>query len=412
MKYCKFCGKEIEDGHTCSCPEAVQNSQDIKKKIKAAIIAGVAAVVVVLIIIICLACFGNGDKSSSDHSDPSIGENPTDNDNNKGSSSGKIDPFDYMSEPEITGTNEKATFSICLNEDKLARDLTGPEPEDLNEETLSQWLSSYYLYSQYINAIDITYSKETDLKNGDKVTVSITIPDELRNKIKNASKTYAVFDLVDTVDFDFFGNIRIEYTGTSGNAKAEIVKTTNSDVINACIFKISPQYYLSENDEITVAISNADMLEEQYYIVPTEISRTYTVPKLATYAVSASQLPVSVIQGLAEQFYADRLETLQLDKDFEYKNIEYHGTYFYISDGTGSSWNAPYKNILKIDVVYEIYLWGTSHGTRHDSLYFTNILVNADGTISLTYEDYNHSIKSFNEDYYDMTELSFTINTN
>ena len=130
------------------------------------------------------------------------------------------------------------------------------------------------------------------------------------------SKKYPISGLLETEVFDFFGNIDLNYEGVSGNAKAEIVKTVNSDILNACIFEISPQYYLSENDIITVSITNTDVLEEQYSVVPLELYRTYTVPKLATYAVFAIQLPVSVIQGPAEQFYADRLETLQSDKDF------------------------------------------------------------------------------------------------
>jgi hypothetical protein len=83
-----------------------------------------------------------------------------------------------------------------------------------------------------------------------------------------------------------------------------------------------------------------------------------------------------------------------------------YGTNFYVSDGTGSSWNAPYKNILEISVSYEIYLWGTSRGTRCDSLYFTNILVEADGTVSLDYEDHASYMKSFNEDYYVVTPIT------
>ena len=408
MKYCKFCGNEIEEGQECSCPESIQNREDLKKKINIAIIAGAAALAIIVAVIICLALFGGKDKPSPDPSIPSTGETPAvpGNDNNEQTSANKIDPLDYLSEPEISGANGKATFSVYLKEDEFARYLAGPEPEILNDEMISEWLSAYYLYSQYVNEITVEISKETGLSNGDKVTVTIGIPPELRDKIKNAEKAYPISGLLETKIYDFFGNIDVEYNGVSGNVIANVVRKDDSDVMTDCLFEISPQYYLSENDEITVSITNADVLEELYSVEPLELSRTYTVPKLATYAVSASQLPLSVIQGLAEQFYADRLEALQSDKDFEYKNVEYYGTYFYVSKGSNSNLNAPYNNILKIEVSYEMYLWGTSHGIRHDCLYFTNILVNADGTVSLTYEDNTNYIKSFNEDYYNATPIT------
>ncbi len=411
MKYCEFCENEIEEGQVCSCPESIQNGEELKKKINTVIIASAAALAVIVVVILCTALFGEKDKPSPDPSLPSTGETPTipGNENNEESPASKIDPFDYLSEPEISGADGKAIFSVYLKKDELARYLAGPEPENLNDEMISEWLSAYYLYSQYVNRITVKISKETGLNNGDEVTVTIGIPPELRDKVKNATKIYTISGLSDISLFDFFGNIDVEYDGVSGNAIANIVRKDDSDMMNACVFEISPQYYLSENDEITVSILNADVLEEQYSVKPLELSRTYTVPKLATYAVSASQLPLSVIQGLVEQFYADRLEALQSDKDFEYKNIEYYGTYFYVSDGTGSSWNAPYENLLKIDVIYEVFMWGSSRGTRHDCLYFTNILVHADGTVSLTYEDNTSYIKSFNEDYYDVTPITLEL---
>lgn len=399
MNYCKNCGKELEENEVCACEGTAKKEPLIP--LNKRMIYGVSAAIALLISIVLIVVFTG--------KDPNNGAKGNENIDGTGLS-GEIDPFDdeYIT-VHFDGFDNEGTVSVSINDrEALIERLIGEIYAD-DDAAISAYWQKYLYYDEHIS---YSASIESGLKNGDKVTLTFIVPESAKSNLKCNTKEYTVSGLKNLQTVDIFDGIQIVYEGVNGTATPKLVKQQDTDVLNDCVFSITPQYFLSENDVITITITNAEILKEQYSVVPLELSRTYTVPKLATYAASASQLPVLVIQGLAEQFYADRLEALRPDKDFEYKNIEYHGTYFYVSNGTGSSWNAPYENILKIDVVYEIYMWGTSHGTRHDCLYFTNISVNYDGTISLTYEDHDSYIKSFDEDYYDITPITLAIDTN
>lgn len=433
MKYCKYCGKEIENGAFCSCPESAKQN-----KIKLAIIMGAAALAIILALLICLACLPGTENPSPDPSTPSTnngetnsntpGEEDSTNGNNTNGSSNnnstgsngddntgvplvKIDPFDYMEEPVIAGANKEATFSISLDKDRLAQALAGPEPTSDTYEAWSQWLSAYDLYYQHVDNIRITCSKTTNLENGNVILVEVSIPDVLGDKIKNATKTYFVSDLIDLEYYNFFDNITVTFEGMSGNAMSWVMWNTDSDVLRDCIFIIEPQYNLSNGDVVTVSIYNADYLKSEYYVVPEELSRDYVVSGLSAYPTFVSQLPIEDIEYFANRFYEDSLESLQSDDTYIYENIKYSGTYFYVSNNSDSNLNRPYKNFIEIVISYDYYVLGVDMGRTTASLYFTDVIIDSTGNITLSYEDGVESIGIIHKDYYDMTPIAITVSS-
>ena len=51
MKYCRYCGKQMEDHEKCACPESQANDNKAKKK-NALILAGIAVILVTALILI------------------------------------------------------------------------------------------------------------------------------------------------------------------------------------------------------------------------------------------------------------------------------------------------------------------------------------------------------------------------
>lgn len=412
----------------------------LKNKIKLAIIVCAVAFTIVLALVICLACFPGTENSSPDPSNPltnngetnsntsgeenSTGENNNNtngssNNNSTGSNSNdnsgvpfvKIDPFDYMEEPVIAGVNKEATFSISLDKEKLAQTLAGPEPTSDIDEAWSQWFSSYSQNLEYVETISVTCSKTTNIENGDIILVELSIPDALCEKIKNATKTYSISGLTDIEYYNFFDNITVKFEGMSGEASARIENKTNSEIVEYCNFNITPQFNLSNGGIITVSITNAEYLKSEYFVVPEELSRDYVVSGLYAYTNSVSQLPIEDIEQFAKRFYEDSLESLQSDDTYIYENIEYSGTYFCVSNGSGYSWNRPCENIIEIVISYDYSVLGVDMGRTTTSLYFTDIIIDSTGAVSLSYEDGAESIEFIDKDCYDITPITITIPT-
>ena len=245
MKFCKYCGKELNDKEQCTCSEAMLSS---KKKLIT--IIGGTIVALVLIIVICLISF-----------------NP----------SNKINVFDYMKTPSIDGSSSEGTFHISLDTNKLIYALIGSDgsPSNGGDQESAEWLKKYIAYESIVKDIDIEISKKEGLSNGDVVTVTVRIPDSLSSELKGGSKEYTVSGLPDLTVVDFFKDIEIVFDGVSGNATAKIVKLTEDKALKACTFEISTNYKLSNGSEITVSITNAEALKNNHLVVPKDLSKTY-----------------------------------------------------------------------------------------------------------------------------------------
>ena len=416
MKYCQFCGQEIKDGVICSCSESAKRNKILENKIKWAILAGAAAIAIILVVVICLACFNGTEKPYNAPSNPSTNNSETnpdtaggdDSTNNNEISSKKIDPFDYMDAPIIDGANKEATFFISLDNDSLAQDLAGLEPASDTQEAWDQWRSSYFQYLEYSEIISVTCSKTTNLENGDVIIVEISIPEVLCDKVKNATKTYSISGLIDMETYDFFDDITVVFEGMSGDALARIEKKRVSDILNDCNFNLSTSYSLSNNDIITISITNAEYLKSKYSVVPEKLSKTYTVSGLSSYATSASRLPIEDIERFAKRYYEECFENLQSDDTYTYENIKYEGTYFYVSNGSGYSWNRPYENFIEIIISYDHYVYDVPMGNTTTTLCFTDVIFDSSGIVFLSYEE---GVESIIVDYdcYDKTFLAITV---
>ena len=261
MKFCSFCGKRLEDNECCSCVNENKSKRSFNKKRKIAIIA--AAVALVIIIISAVRAIGANQgtaPSSPPHNNTS-----------------KINPFDFVEAPHFDGYDGSGEISISIRRDDLICAIIGNEPDDSDWKVYPEWLHNYYTYDEAINGIVIAYSKNNELRNGDSVVVYITVPESLTDKIGNASKTYSVSGL-EAIDYiEIFDNIQIIYDGVSGNAAASIDVLSNSDIVSACDFEITPNHNLSNGDQITVSITNEDRLLALFNVSPQKLSKTFTV---------------------------------------------------------------------------------------------------------------------------------------
>ena len=297
MKYCEFCGKPIESSEGCFCPEAQAKKNTIQSKHKSGktLIFGISAVALLTLVLIAVFSIPFGKSDSSGGSSLGADASGTGSSGSLFDKSSKIDPFDYT-EIKFTGYDTLGEIDIDFRITDIDDIIIGPEPEDMAAFTV--WLARYEAFE---GSVEYTCSEQEGLSNGDKVTITFTVTDDYKKYVKAGRKEITVSGLEEVTKFDFFSNIEVVFDGYSGDAKADINKLLDSDIMNTCSVSCSPRLALSAGDIVTVTINNAETLAKKYSVVPMEISKEYVVPNLPEYVSSADQIPENIIKDLINE---------------------------------------------------------------------------------------------------------------
>ena len=321
-----------------------------------------------------------------------------------GCSGGKIDPAEYLSKPEFSGCNGYGKAYVAFDEEGLITKLIGEEPASMSDTSI-EWLM---LYEKYSENITCEYTRES-LSNGDTLVVTITATGDAAEKVKNAEVKFTVEGLPEVEYVDIFKDVEIQFSGISGEAMAKLTLTGSGDVFNACKFNIDPNYGLKNGDTVTVTIANTDSILDKFYALPKEESKTFTVSGLEYYA-TAEDLPMDVVKQIGAQLVSERQKKNDEDPNFNYSDVEMYGIFFL--EGKEDAWAD--ENQLHFVIHYNMLKDnGEVKYSYYTPLYIKDILVKADGSISLqcddcvslffydTAEDYTEKY----EDDYDITKI-------
>lgn len=295
-----------------------------------------------------------------------------------GCSGGKIDPAEYLSEPEFSGCDGYGKAYVAFDEEALITELIGEEPASMSD-TFIEWMM---LYEKYSENITCEYTRE-NLSNGDTIVVKITATDDAAEKVKNAEIKYTVEGLHEVEYVDIFKNVDVQFSGISGEAMAKLSLTGSSDVLNACKFNIEPNYGLRNGDTVTVTIANTDSILTKFYSLPETESKTFTVSGLEYYA-TAEDLPMDTVNAIAAQIVADEQAENDSDPNFTYSNVELYGIFF--MTGKEGAWAD--ENQLHFVIHYNMLEDdGSVRFAYYIPLYIKDIIAAADGTVTISRED-------------------------
>lgn len=350
MKYCEFCGKQLNDDEKCTCDDAAQKSRKVNKALKFGALIGVPLLILIIVIITIL-------------------------------SSLRADPSPYLREPVFSGYNTMGTASVAFDEKTLIESIIGEEPANFLSKEYSEWHQKYEAYSA---GIQCEYPKE-GLSNGDTIVIKVSVSGEPADKIKNIEKTYTVEGLKETQAVDIFQYVGVEYSGISGDAQATIVKTSENEAVQTCRFQIEGTYDLKNGDLITVRISNTEELLQNYNVIPTETEKTFTVSGLGAYA-AVTDLPMNEIQRLADRYVTEQQAENDAEgvESFSYSDVALYGIYFMQEKEDAFMAN---HNELHILICYDFYIGGEYDRTNYIPLVFKNIVADAEGKVALVYEE-------------------------
>ena len=415
MNFCDYCGRKLKEHERCSCPESIHEHYVARKK---AIQIGIIVIGVVILAIIILIGVIRHESPNTQSDEPETavltetaedtvrdpvsgttgpGAGETNAEATESITSApreKIDPTDYLNEPVFEGFNGEGVATITLDYGRLVNALVSDD------------YAKHDFYNDLVSKIKVDISTETGLNNGDEIKVSITVPDALRDEVKNNSEAkYAVFGLTELREMDLLSLFEVKPDGISGEAKLNI---TENNYLTIDDFDVTPgTTNLSNGDVVTMTLKETAVqrLATEHHIKPLNTKLTHTVQDLNEYVMSADQLPMDVVTEIAAQYLAVIEANFDGGGMLTAKSFKLEGIYLVINQKPHISDNLR----LVVEVSYIQYdTWGDSKTIRRCWAVTEEKLIVQPGEIaSLSYESGSetpYTIENLNE-YYEITKI-------
>lgn len=308
---------------------------------------------------------------------------------------------------DYSGYDTMGTAYVTLDESAFLADYKDKiKIRDAYSNTISDFIvdnnyvsaAAVLLYSGYLQA---SLDTDTDLTNGDTVTVVWDCEDELVEtyfnvNLKHSETEYTVSGLQEIETVDVFEGIEVEFSGTAPDVSAEVVSTNGW--LDTWDYTLSPKVGMENGDTITVSISDdaAETLLETYGVVPESQTTQVTVSGVDYYATSLDDITEEALAEMQAQsedeFNASEVATWAAwDEDISLTSMEYVGCYFlHIKD---------YDAWSDTNYIYLVYkITAKQQDTEHSYYWFTRFtdgIVQTDGTFSIDYRDYDTPSNSF-----------------
>lgn len=369
-RFCEFCGKPLENAQTNELKQEEQvtiNQEEapkveanpaiekIKKLPKKILFGGIAGIVAIIAIICFVVNMG-----------------------------ATIDLNKYVV-VEATGYNGYGHANISLDwdaiEQKYGKKISFTKKVKNEYKQILDLISPIDALKE---AVDVSLDTRDKLSNGDKITYTWDIEEELSQylncKVKYKDSTYEVSGLQDVATFDAFSDLAVSFEGTSpyGNV---IYEYTGSD-LEYYDFECENASGLKNGDIVTIYINsdNIEFYAENIGKVPSELEKEYTVEGLDEYVEAYSDMSAEFVDELKNEtedtIYAYTANSYSEESSLE--DLTYAG-YILNQVIDGDEYTSTYNNL------YIIYsgIVSNSEGKFPDTtvyypVRFTNILKTGD----------------------------------
>lgn len=269
----------------------------------------------------------------------------------------KVDLKQYVT-AEFDGANEHADIRVTVDYNAIAEAVNksnkgnGSLADSLNAQTLS-------------NAISYSCDKAENISNGDTVTVTFTVPEELTKSydfsVTNTTMTFKAENLPLLSKIDAFADVNVHFSGSAPFGTASVENNSGSDFLQQVSFQLDKTENLSNGDTVTVTAVYDDYLTETYGCIPESDTKTYTVEGLDSYMTSFDGLP----DGALDEVHTDsrdRVESLIANKE------QICGAFIDWSTDTPDTYQVDTQN-LKLYTSYLLVSKGADFGAKYSNRY-------------------------------------------
>ncbi|MCR4566486.1 MAG: hypothetical protein K5769_00340 [Pseudobutyrivibrio sp.] len=170
----------------------------------------------------------------------------------------KFDGYDSMGKATVSFDEEEFLYDVSQNakiDKMIQKNLAENGIEDASEEELFH--SGMLAALDFSSKISYELDKETDLSNGDTVTIKWTIDtDYLKEhygiKLLSAPKQVKVKNLKEAVTFNPFDDLTIKFTGANGQGTVKLIVNSDDEIYEAFSFRADKASELSNGDKINI----------------------------------------------------------------------------------------------------------------------------------------------------------------
>ena len=249
--------------------------------------------------------------------------------------------------------------------------------------------------------VDYQLDKRSGLSNGDMVTLKWNCEDEDAKKyfnvqLKHSDIQYTVKGLTEVGTFDPFEYMSVEFSGASPAGTAAISQDYDRIEMQYISFYADKNSRLSNGDKVTVTASvqgSIDSFVERFGMVPSPLSKEFTVEGLPAYVTSSSEIDTNTLNAMKQQ--AEDICTADwsspLDETDILNGVTYVGNYFLSKkEGAHGDENCIYL-VYKIDAEYA----GNSY-PHYNFTKFSNIMVSENGSLTVDLNNYEIATRHYN----------------
>lgn len=404
VKFCEYCGKKLENGVTCDCPEAVQKENNwmdfLKSKFNSKLLIIPVAFIVVLALLLVLL--------------PSKTE--------------KVNLAQYVEEtPDIKGLNGHASIGITdlfdgssfeyglleMIEDKHMKDIDKMSEKEF-ERAFEKNSKRIEACEKAVEDIVITTWKNGDevtelveLTNGDKIKIKVesAVPKNkfLKMKFKPVTWEFTVENLAEGQAIDVFekSNLEVSFVGVNGNAGASTKYEANTlPDLSFFISLAENRNDLKNGDKVEVILDydTEEWAAKGYY--PLETSKTFIVEGLGTYLSSPDEISTVQLDEMKSTVEREIYNAAEDWRDgISIENISYVGNYYMTkkeNDSTQRTQNFLYL-VFKVDV-FENFAPKGGEDNRFSFYYYGeygSLILDQNGNIDYNKMSFNVPWKSF-----------------
>lgn len=270
---------------------------------------------------------------------------------------------------------------------------------------------------QVLETVEIDFSKEQDLSNGEEVEIIYSydeaLAEELDVRISDARTTFTVSDLpqAEEISWDeLFADVELVLEGTSPAMTASVVNNSEHPYIKTMDFIIRNEKELYKKGDVIVVeavFDEQDAIDYQYYVEKSTdgYSKSYSIENVDTYIVDADMITEEMLNTLIKAgtdtfvdpsiggyglriFSEAGCMPMWIGKKttFEWRNPYVISAYFNSAKEHAMATAGEYMNDIKI--VYGVTLT-QADGVSCDAeivVRFNGIMEKADGTVDLALE--------------------------
>lgn len=195
---------------------------------------------------------------------------------------------DYVS-VEYSGLDTQGKAQVIFDKDRLYKDAFG---YDSNNYANSDQQKAISLFE---SSVKTDFDKSTQLKNGDKIKLTIKIDESKVPNVKSGEKEFEVNGLEEAkklTSAEVEKNLVVNFTGVSGRGKSKIDNMFSDSNFKYLDFKFEDEGHLKNGEKAKIVLSQNDLeaLSRAGYVPEDNFAPTFEVKNLAVVAESADKI--------------------------------------------------------------------------------------------------------------------------